>query len=239
MLADKLLPSVRSFNNALGSLISKKTTVPKPRDEIFAEFDALVKRLDRLRGILRDREQTSLRIVMTPERIVTEEARRSYTWLQIYDFGVDAVYVNKIYPREALDGYFADWIGLQEESLRLAKESFPAQHIFHLPLQEQELRGVELLAAVGERLYADIDPAAVFCREQAFWIEEEAGTRVFAVRLPYAEEEELQVSKEGGDLTLTFRNETRRFHLPDKLSRRTLTGWSFGEGILRIRMDYD
>ena len=239
VLADQLLPAVRSFNNALGSLISRKTTVPKPRDAVFAEFDRLVKRLNELQKILRNRDITSLRIVTTPERIVLEEARRSYTWIQVYDFGVDAVYINKIYPQQALNGYFEDWIGLQEESLRLAEESFAQQKLFRLPLQEEELRGVDMLRRVGAQLYADADPADIFCREQPFRIEEQIGTRIFLIHLPYAKEEELAVTKQGGDLILTFRNETRRFHLPDKLSRRTLTDWSYEEGYLRIRMDYE
>jgi len=239
VLADQLLPSVRSFNNALGSLISRKTSVPKPRDAVFAEFELLVKRLNELQKILRNRDVTSLRIVTTPERIVLEEARRSYTWIQVYDFGVDAVYVNKIYPEQALNGYFEEWIGLQEDSLKLAEESFTQQQLFRLPLQAEEIRGAEMLRRVAEQLYPDIDPAAVFCREQAFRMEEENGTRIFVVNLPYAKAEELSVSKQGGDLILTFRNETRRFHLPDKLSRRILTGWTFEEGHLRIHMDYD
>ncbi len=239
VMADKLLPAVRSFNNALGSLISKKTTVPKPRDEVFGEFDKLVKRLNELQKILRNRDVTSLRIVTTPERIVMEEARRSYTWIQAYDFGVDAVYINKIYPQEALNGYFEEWIGVQAESLKLAEESFAEQQIFHLPLQEDEIRGIEMLSAVGEQLYSEVEPATVFCREQAFHIEEEIGTRIFVIHLPYAKAEELSVCKEERDLILTIRNETRRFHLPDKLNRRKLTDWTFENGNLRIRMDYD
>lgn len=239
VLADKLLPSVRTFNTALGSLISRKTTVPKPRDEVFKEFDALVKRLVTLQKLLRNRDVTSLRIVTTPERIVLDEARRSYTWIQLYDFGVDAVYINKIYPPQALQGYFEDWNEMQQQSLQLADESFPDQKRFRLPLQDRELRGIEMLRRAAGLLYADADPAEVFCKEQAFRIEEEIGTRIFVVRLPYADASELKVSKEKGDLLLSCRNENRRFHLPDKLSRRILTSWSYEDGQLKLRMDYD
>ena len=36
VLSDALLPAVRGMNNALGSLISRATTVPQPRDVVFA-----------------------------------------------------------------------------------------------------------------------------------------------------------------------------------------------------------
>lgn len=239
VLADKLLPSVRSMNNALGGLISRKTQVPKPRDQVFEEFDKLVKRLARLQTILRNRELASMRIVTTPERIVMDEARRSYTWINEYDFGVDAIYVNKIYPEEAMQGYFAGWTDMQEKSLKLADESFGDCKVFKLMLQDDELRGIEMLKRVGCELYAKSDPDTVFCREQAFRMEDEQGTRIFIVRLPYVSEKEIDVSKDGEDLILVVRNQTRRLHLPDKVRRRKLTEWSFDGGELRIRFDYD
>ena len=42
VLTDKVLPMVRSVTSALGGLISRATTVPKPRDAVFAELDAVV-----------------------------------------------------------------------------------------------------------------------------------------------------------------------------------------------------
>lgn len=238
VLSDALLPAVRGMNTALGGLISRATAVPKPRDVVFEEFEQLVKRLDRLQKLLQDRAVTSLRLVTTPERIVIDEARRSYTWLQIYDFCVDAVYLNRIYPEEALRGAFERWDAVQRENLARAEESFPGQRIFRLELQEAELHGLPMLERAAELLYGEDDPAECFCQEQAFRLEEEDGTRVFVVRLPYADADALEVKKDGGDLTLVFRNETRRFHLPDRIARRKLTGWSFENGELRIRMDY-
>lgn len=238
VLSDALLPAVRGMNRALGSLISRATSVPKPRDIVFQEFEALVKQLDRLQGILRDRDTASIRIVMTPEWIVTEEARRSYTWLQLYDFGMDAVYINKVYPPEALEGYFSGWAEMQDANIRLARESFPEQRIFLLELMANELRGMDMLRKASRQLYHTENPEDIFCRENPFRIEEEDGTRIFVAKLPYAETAALQVAQEDGDLILSFRNETRRFHLPEPLRRRTLSGWTYAQGELRVRMDY-
>ena len=153
VLADRLLPMVRSFTSAFGGLISRRTSVPKPRDLVFAEFDALVKRLNQLQQILRDRDVTSMRIVTTPERIVLQEARRNFTWVNEYDFGTDAVYINRIYPAEAMKGYFSGWERMQAESLELAEQSFPERRIFRLELQEAEIRGLDMLERAAEELY--------------------------------------------------------------------------------------
>lgn len=239
VLTDKILPMVRSFNSALGGLISRATTVPKPRDAVFAELDALSARLGTLQKVLCDRQRTSLRIVMTPESIVVDEAQRCYAWLNAFDFGVDAVYVNRIYPEEAMKGYFAGWEKAQEKSLLRIEESFTDQEIFRLLLQERELRGMDVLTDVGDQLYSGTgreDPTAVFCVEQSYRIERnlEDGSWVMTVKLPYMSAEDLSVTKEDSDLILSVRNETRRFRLMDQCGRRQMTGWNYEDGVLVI-----
>ena len=147
--------------------------------------------------------------------------------------------MNRIFPDRALDGYFAAWAELQKESLKLAGESFPNQKIFLLELQDGEIRGIAKLREVSRILYGEEDPAQLYCTEQAFRMEDVQGTRNFIVRLPWMEEEDIQVKKEDGDLILTVRNETRRFHLPDRVSRRYVSGWTYDGEELTIHMDYD
>lgn len=241
VLADRLLPMVRGVTSVFGGLISRRTSVPKPRDMVFAEFDALVKRLNALQKILRDREITSLRIVTTPERIVLEEARRSFTWMCEYDFGVDAVCVNKIYPVEAMRGYFGGWNEMQKESLQIAEESFPGRKHFYLYLQEEEIRGRALLEKAAEELYKGEDPAEVFCKDKAFRLDYDphSGIRTLVISLPYADEKEIRAEKEGDDLILYVRNEVRRLRLPDLLCRRRLAGQTFADGELKLAFALD
>ncbi len=239
VLAAKLLPPVRSMNTAFGGLISRRTQVPKPRDQVFEEFDRLVKRLSSLQKILKDRQCTSMRIVMTPEKIVFDEARRNYTWLNEYDFGIDAVYINKIYPKEAMQGYFGGWNDIQKKSIMLAEQSFGECKVFKVMLQEEEIRGLQALGSVAELLYEKDDPESVFCLEPSFRMEDIKGTRNLIIRLPYASGREIKVSREGDDMILTLRNQTRRFGLPDKLRRRKITDWTYKDGELRVLFDYD
>ena len=91
VLIDSILPMVQSINSIFGSFISKKTSVPKPRDIVFEELKNLAKRLEKLYDIFHKRDSASIRIVTTPEQIVLEEARRNYTWLQLYDFNLNLI----------------------------------------------------------------------------------------------------------------------------------------------------
>ena len=239
VLGDRIMPMLQSVTRGFGGLISRATSVPKPRDAVFEEFSKLTKRLNELQAILRNRDVTTMRIVSTPERIVLDEARRSFTWISEFDFGVDAVYINRIYPKEALVGYFDEWNQVQENNLKIAKESFPGRKLFSLPLQSEELRGQEKLFDAANQLYGDSDPSVIYCKEPAFTIEDEAGTRYFCVHLPYAKREEIAVKQDGTNLILRVRNEARRFCLPDRVNRRKVTGCEFRDGVLRIAFDYD
>ena len=239
VLVDTILPMVQNINSIFGSLISKKTSVPKPRDIVFEEIKNIAKKLEKLYDIFHKRDTTSIRIVTTPEQIVLEEARRNYTCLQLYDFNVDAIYINKLYPSKAMEGYFKDWEDIQKQNIQLAEESFPEQKLFKLEMQNNEINGKESLEKIAKILYQNINPIEIFCQTEAFKIEDINGTRILSIKLPFLKAENISVKKEKDDIIISLLNERRRFHLPDKLRTRKITSYSYMNNELKIYMDYD
>ncbi len=239
VLIDSILPMVQSINSIFGSFISKKTSVPKPRDIVFEELKNLAKRLEKLYDIFHKHDSTSIRIVTTPEQIVLEEARRNYTWLQLYDFNVDAIYINKLYPSKAMEGYFKDWEDIQKHNIQLAEESFSEQKLFKLEMQNNEINGKESLEKIAKILYQNINPIEIFCQTEAFKMDDINGTRILSIKLPFLKAENISVKKEKDDIIISLLNERRRFHLPDKLRTRKITSYSYENSELKIFMDYD
>lgn len=239
VLIDSILPMVQSINSIFGSFISKKTSVPKPRDMVFEEVKNIAKRLKKLYDIFHKRDTTSIRIVTTPEQIVLEEARRNYTCLQLYDFNVDAIYINKLYPEKAMEGYFKDWEDIQKHNIQLAEESFSEQKLFKLEMQNNEINGKESLEKIAKILYQNINPIEIFCQTEAFKMDDINGTRILSIKLPFLKAENISVKKEKDDIIISLLNETRRFHLPDKLKTRKISSYSYENSELKIFMDYD
>ena len=196
VLVDTILPMVQNINSIFGSLISKKTSVPKPRDIVFEEIKNIAKKLEKLYDIFHKRDTTSIRIVTTPEQIVLEEARRNYTCLQLYDFNVDAIYINKLYPEKAMEGYFKDWEDIQKHNIQLAEESFSEQKLFKLEMQNNEINGKESLEKIAEILYQNINPIEIFCQTEAFKMDDINGTRILSIKLPFLKAENISVKKE-------------------------------------------
>ena len=106
-------------------------------------------------------------------------------------------------------------------------------------MQSEEIHGKDSLEKIAEILYKNINPAEIFCQTESFQIEEVNGTRIFIINLPFAKEENISVIKEKYDIIISLLNETRRFHLPDKLKTRKISEYSYKNGELKISMDYE
>ena len=91
--------------------------VALPDDDAIADVTGVVRGVLAMGDVLRDAERVSVRLVMTPERLAVDEARRTFTYLNLYGFPVDAVVVNRVFPAEVGD-YFDGWRERQEEELR-------------------------------------------------------------------------------------------------------------------------
>ena len=61
-------------------------------------IDGLFTTLDKVRELLADPEHSSLRLVINPERMVIKETQRTYTYLNLYGYTVDAVLLNRVIP---------------------------------------------------------------------------------------------------------------------------------------------
>ncbi|MCR4672522.1 MAG: ArsA family ATPase [Lachnospiraceae bacterium] len=156
------IPFLRKFTLGAGTMITLRTGVPKPQDKVFTDFQKLTDRLVELQGIIGDPEVTSMRIVATPERIPLDEAKRSYDCMCEYGFNADALIINRIYPEEALEGYFRPWIELQKENIAWAGENFPGLRLFYMHLKDDELRGTKSLLEAAEEVYGEEDITVIY-----------------------------------------------------------------------------
>ena len=112
---DKLFPLKRKAMKLVGPVAGPILGVPMPSDGVMGEIENIYNQLDEMRQIFSDRETTSIRIVVNPEKMVIKEARRSFTYLNLYDFNIDAIIVNKVIPEKVTDEYFKVWMDIQKK----------------------------------------------------------------------------------------------------------------------------
>jgi len=233
---ESVLPMKRKALKVAGPAVSRITKIPMPEDSIFDQITELTHQLEKMQQIMSDKEHVSLRIVTTPERIVIKESKRNYTWLHLYDFNVDAVIVNKVYPEQALEGYFAKWMELQAQGMKEIRESFAPVPVFHLDFNRTEIKTIPILSEAAEAIFDGSDPSKVFFCAKIFEIEEEAGGYLFRIFLPFADKQDMELTQSGGEIILGIENERRRITLPDIIRNKEVGRAKFEEGALEIHM---
>jgi arsenite-transporting ATPase len=230
----KLLPIKRKAVKLAGPAVEKLTKIPMPKDNIFDEIETLVGKMNDLRELMWNKDIVSIRIVTTPERIVIKEAKRNFSYLHLYNYNVDAIIVNKIYPQESLSGYFHQWVYSQEEALKDIRESFTGIPVFYLELQKQELRGLDTLEEAAGLLYGDTGPEKILFQDVVFTIQKAGEKELFNIALPFFELKDMELSQKGDELTLIIRNERRKFILPGKLKNKEVQSAKYEDGLLKL-----
>ncbi len=97
--------------------LARTLDLPVPELSALGELERLAENLLAVNRILRDRERCSIRLVLNPDRMVIQEAKRTFTYLSLYGYRTDAVIANRIFPPELDRGYFDSWRRKQEQNL--------------------------------------------------------------------------------------------------------------------------
>ncbi|MBV9212390.1 MAG: ArsA family ATPase, partial [Actinobacteria bacterium] len=158
---EKVFPIERRLVAAARPFARTLLDVPLPNDRVFDDVERLVASLTALNGILRDREATTIRLVMNPDRMVIREAMRTYTYLNLYGYLTDAVVVNRVFPEEVDGGYFGAWRAVQREQMDLVRSGFSPVPILTAPYFDQEVIGDAMLDRLAGELFDGSDPAAI------------------------------------------------------------------------------
>ncbi|HEU5269576.1 MAG TPA: ArsA family ATPase [Jatrophihabitans sp.] len=156
-----------------------------PPDAVFDAVVRLAGELAEVRALLADPAATSVRLVLTPEAVVTAEARRTYTALALYGYQVDEVLVNRVFPTAERDGsaerdvsagqdgsaglarqdrsagqhgssWQHGWVQAQRRQLAAIEESFAGLTVRTVGYRPAEPVGSEPLRSVAEELYGQL-----------------------------------------------------------------------------------
>jgi arsenite-transporting ATPase len=234
---DKVLPWDRRLLAAARPFARTFLDVPLPGEDVFGDVQRLVGNLIAMNRILRDREHTSIRLVMNPDRMVIREAQRTFTYLNLYGYLTDAVVVNRVFPEEVEGGYFDAWRERQAENLELVREGFDPVPLLRARYFPEEVLGAEMLDRLGEELYGERDPEEVMFAGTPQRISSVDGRTVMSISVPFADRSELHLSKVGQELIVKAGREKRTIILPAALARHRPAGARLESGTLEVSFE--
>lgn len=232
---ERVLPTERKLMKAARPVLTKMTSLPMPSEHVFDAAEGVFSGVEAVKALLSDNAITSARLVVNPEKMVVNEARRTYTYLSLFGYSIDGVVINRVLPDEVDDPYFSKWRDVQERHIGHIHESFADVSVLPLRLFDKEMVGVDYLRELAAELYGDHDPVNGYDASAPFDIEDlESGEIVMSLSIPFAEKAELDVVRTGDELYITLGPYRRSFVLPDSLRRRTVEGATLKEGRLVV-----
>jgi arsenite/tail-anchored protein-transporting ATPase len=207
-----------------------------PGDAVLDEVHGLVANLIAMNEILRDTRCVSLRLVMNPDRMVIDEARRTFTYLNLYGFLTDAVVVNRVFPAE-VGPYFDGWRARQQEHLTAVRDAFSPVPVLCAPYFPEEVLGPDGLDELGAALFGGLDAAAVLHEKltQELVVSERGAT--LRLDLPFAQRGDIALRKIGQELVIRVDGHKRTLMLPPALAGHEPAGARFADGALHVTFD--
>ncbi|MGW3959640.1 ArsA family ATPase [Amycolatopsis sp. NPDC005003] len=217
----RLLALPEAVSGYLSRVFGRRVTDPVRR---------LGTHLDGLRALLTDPAVTTVRLVLTPERVVVAEARRTLSSLALRGIAVDGVIANRLMPAPGLwRGGAASWLRTRRTQQDAVLAELAAAGI--APVARVEHRAVEpvglpaLLEIAGE-LYRGEDPLAGKGTPVTplLRVRPAAGGYTLRVAIPLVRDAEVDLARVDDDLAITVDGFRRLIALPEPLRPCRITG---------------
>ncbi|MGW4209513.1 ArsA family ATPase [Lentzea sp. NPDC004789] len=233
---ERLFPTHRRVVRGLLAGVAGTGTVEK-WDATADALSRLAERLDSLRTMLSDPSSCSVRLVLTPERVVAAETRRTLTALALQGIRVDSVIANRLVPSPgSARGAAATWLRTRRhEQDAVLAELTGIGEIRTVDHRASEPVGVPALLEVAAQLYGSEDPLPGAAVAESLLEMSGSGRGLDAryslrIVLPLSDDTELDLARVGDDLALTIDGRRRLVALPSLLKRCIVTDAEMDSG---------
>jgi arsenite-transporting ATPase len=231
---EKLFPLQKKILKVATPIIEPLLKIPMPTSGVMDEIDKMYHALEEMKEVFSDRDVTSIRIVVNPEKMVVKEAQRSFTYLNIYDFNVDAVVVNRVIPESVGDSHFKAWKDIQKKYMAEINDSFSPIPIFIAPLFETEVVGRPMLERLSGEIFAGNDPTKILYTGRAQEIKKDGDEYIFLIDIPFTQKDELSLNQKGDELLVKVGSVKRNITLPRTVAALSVKKAKFEDNKLKI-----
>lgn len=234
---EKLFPLGKVGMRLLSPVAKAVYKVELPGKQAMNDIEKMYVKLFELQELFKNREITSIKIVTIPEKMVVEETKRNYMYMNLYDFNVDGIYINRILPKDINNAFFDKWLTIQSEYIQEIKDTFDMLPIYEIPWYDEELKGQKAI----ERLIKDtLKTDEVFLTKQITerenFTQNEKGY-LLKVMIPGANKGDVNLFQASNEIVLKIGNFKRNIPLPNVLRKYEVTSAKFEEGVLNIQFE--
>ncbi|UWG96452.1 ArsA family ATPase [Dehalobacter sp. DCM] len=234
---EKLFPIGKAALRILAPISKTVFKVQLPDRQAMTDIERLYATLLELQTLLKDPATTAIRLVTIPEKMVVEETKRSFMYLNLYGFNVDCLYINRILPPDLDNSYFEEWITIQTRYTQELENLFAGRPIRRIPWFDSDLNGVggigRLTAILAESgpLF-ELQPPSV----GEHYEKTDTGYALI-LDLPFAAKGDIRFNESATDLILKIGNFKRSIPKPSTLRSYLVSSAKLSNGRLTVRFE--
>jgi len=250
---ERLIPAQRGLLRALRPAAAAATGLPLPGVQVLDTLRRWHESLLEVQSILAS-ETTSVRLVLTPERVVIAESRRTLTSLRLYGLTVDQIVVNRVFPdatapdasasgsnlsqsgqESTHTAWLVGWNEAQQRGLAEVRRSFDPLPIVIAPYLSHEPVGTDALAALAQARTGEIGSVLMTTPALGMTVRPEDGGYLLTLPLPLVTAAEVDLKRRDDELLVSVADHRRVLSLPGVLRRCVVAGAVVRKGTLRVR----
>jgi len=233
---DKAFAFVNRMLNIARATIGKVVDFPLPTKEVMDSLMDLKNSMSRVKEILEDSDNSTIRLVLNPERMAINETMRSYSYLCLYNKNVECLVVNKVLPSDVDGEFFRAKLKEQGEYLDMIHHAFDPLKIMYAPMLRTEMRGPDKLDQLADAIFGDGDPITVYAHESPMSYVTVGNVDELRIKIPFVKEDQVELFK-GNENTIIIHvgSQKRTVALPMTLAGAQLLGAEFGADCLIVK----
>lgn len=234
---EKFFPIGKMAMRVLSPVSKAIFKVQLPDNAAMSDIEKMYVKLIQLQNLLKDREVTSIRLVSMPEKMVVEETKRNYMYMNLYNFLVDGIYINRILPKDIDNPFFNEWIDIQSKYIEELETVFGEMPVYRIPWFDSDLNGLSGIDRIVQSVLKGQDVFKIHEDLKGERYEKTDDGYQLSIFLPCVEKGELQLHESGTDIIIRIGNFKRSIPLPGSLRNHGVTFAKLEQKILRIQFE--
>lgn len=233
---EKFFPVGKVMVRVLAPVSKVKYKVTLPTHKAMNEIEEMHGQMVLLQELLKDPEICSVRLVCVPEKMVVEETKRNFMYLNLYDYQVDRVFINRILPDETGSDFMNRWRDIQKKYIGEIEKVFTEVPVTKILWYSEEVRGKEAIERLADDVLKIPDLFEIGVQNEKETYEVIDGGYCLTVKLPGADSDKVSVVVHDMDIDIKVNNYNRCIPLPNTLRGAQVTDVRFAENKLQISL---
>lgn len=231
---EKLFPIGKVALKVLRPISKVAFKIEMPDKHALNDIEKLYVSLCELQSLLKNRNVCSIRLVTIPEKMVVEETKRNYMYLNLYNFNVDGIYINRVIPLEIENDFFDEWKKIQGEYIEKLNEVFLDMPTYKVKWYEIDINGFEGLQRIINDSLEDENIFNVLKINSNETFKKLENGYYLTLKIPFAEKNDFDLFESSNEIIIKIGNFKRNIPLPDVVRKYSISNAKFENGELNI-----